>query len=130
MKNLLTVLITFLSFPVFSQDTLQVMQYNLLNYGNFYSDCTTSTNSVSTKNIHLKTITKYVKPDILTVNEISDDVNYHQLILDNVLNTDGVNYYRKAVSFNYAQSDIVNMLYYNSKKTSALQSRCGAFCSS
>ena len=99
-----------------AQDTIQVMQYNLLNYGNYFGDCTTSSNNVNTKNGHLRTIIDYVKPDIFTVNELSDNTSYHQMILDQVLNTDGVNYYRKAVSFNAADSYIVNMLYFNKNK--------------
>jgi len=57
-----------------------------------------------------------VNPDIFTVNELSENTSYHQMILDQVLNTDGVNTYRKAVSFNFADSYIVNMLYYNHQK--------------
>jgi len=59
-----------------------------------------------------------VQPDIFTVNELTDNTSYHQVILDQVLNTNGVNKYRKAVSFNYADSYLVNMLYYNSEKLS------------
>jgi len=118
MRKLFIILITILSFTTYAQDTLQVMQYNLLNYGNYWSDCTTSTNNVNTKNVHLKTIINYVKPDIFTVNELSENTSYHQMILDQVLNTGGVNNYRKGVSFNYADSYLVNMLYYNKNKLS------------
>jgi exonuclease III len=38
------------------------------------------------------------------------------MILDQVLNTNGVSKYRKAVSFNFANSYIVNQMYYNSEK--------------
>ncbi len=104
-----------------AQDTLQVMQYNLLNYGNYFGDCTTSSNNVNTKNVHLRTIIDYVKPDIFAVNELSDDISYHQMILNQVLNIDGENKYRKGVSFNYADSYIVNMLYFNSEKLALYQ---------
>jgi endonuclease/exonuclease/phosphatase family metal-dependent hydrolase len=106
----------FIGISIQAQDSLQIMQYNLLNYGNYWSDCTTTSNNVSTKNIHLKKIIKYVKPDIFTVNELSENTSYHQMILDQVMNTDGVNYYRKAVSYNYADSYLVNMIFYNSNK--------------
>ncbi len=99
-----------------AQDTLQVMQYNLMHYGNFFGDCTSSTNNVNTKNGHLSTIIDYVKPDIFTVNELSENTSYHQMILDQALNVDGVTHYRKAVSFNAADSYIVNMLYFNKNK--------------
>jgi len=116
MKKTLILVFSTLALSLFSQDTLQVMQYNLLNYGNYWNDCTTSSNNVNTKNIHLKTIIKYVQPDIFTVNELSEETSYHQMILNQVLNTDGTNKYRKAVSFNYANSYLVNMLYYNNEK--------------
>lgn len=105
-----------ISWTLLAQDTLQVMQYNLLQYGNYFGDCTSSTNNVNTKNMHLRTITQYVQPDIFTVNELSENTSYHQMILDQVLNIDGVNKYRKAVSFNFADSYLVNMLYFNSQK--------------
>lgn len=92
------------------------MHYNLLNYGNDFGDCNSNNNNVNTKNEHLKKIVNYVKPDIFTVNELSDNTIYHQLILNNVLNIEGETKYKKAVSFNFANSNIVNMLYYNSEK--------------
>jgi endonuclease/exonuclease/phosphatase family metal-dependent hydrolase len=116
MKNLLTLIITLFSVYSYSQDTLQVMQYNLLNYGNYTNYCPSSVNNVNTKNIHLRTIIHYVKPDIFTVNELSKATSYHQMILDQVMNENGGNKYRKAVSFNYADSYLVNMLYYNQQK--------------
>lgn len=116
MRIILTFSFLFTSWILMAQDTLQVMQYNLLQYGNYFGDCTTSSNNVNTKNIHLRTLTKYVQPDIFTVNELSENTSYHQMILDQVLNIDGENKYRKAVSFNFADSYLVNMLYYNSQK--------------
>lgn len=104
------------TFTLSAQDTIQLMQYNLLHYGNYFGDCTESTNNVNTKNIHLRSIVDYVKPDIFTVNELSDNTSYHQMILDQVLNINGVNHYRKAVSINAANSFIVNMLYFNKNK--------------
>jgi len=38
------------------------------------------------------------------------------MILDQVLNTDGETKYRKGVSYNFADSYVVNMIYYNSEK--------------
>ncbi|NPD47669.1 MULTISPECIES: T9SS type A sorting domain-containing protein [unclassified Lentimicrobium] len=116
MRIIYTLGFLFIFWSLSAQDTIQIMQYNLLNYGNYYGDCTTSNNNVNSKNGHLRTIIDYVKPDIFTVNELSDNTTYHQMILDQVLNTDGVDYYRKAVSFNAADSYIVNMLYFNKNK--------------
>lgn len=116
MRTIYTLGFLLIFWSLSAQDTIQVMQYNLLQYGNYFSDCTTSTNNVNTKNAHLKTIIDHVKPDIFTVNELSENTTYHQMILDQVLNTDEVNYYRKAVSFNAADSYLVNMLYFNKNK--------------
>lgn len=116
MKFVTTTLFSLIFMSIFGQDTIQMMQYNLLNYGNYYGDCTTSTNNVNTKNGHLRTIINHVNPDVFTVNELSDNTTFHQMILDQVLNTNGETKYRKAVSFNYAGSYIVNMLYYNRNK--------------
>lgn len=116
MKQTILLLLSLSFSSLFAQDTLQLMHYNLLNYGNYWGDCTSSTNNVNTKNTHLKKIIRYVQPDIFTVNEISENTSYHQMILDQVLNVEGETKYRKAVSFNFADSYIVNQLYYNSEK--------------
>jgi hypothetical protein len=99
-----------------AQDTVKLMQYNLLNYGVNSSYCTPTNNNVDEKNTNLSIIIKYAKPDILTVNEISSDPYYHQYLLDHALNVDGVSYYSKAAFTNYAGSEIINMLYYNAVK--------------
>ena len=101
---------------LFAQDTIKVMQYNLLNYGNYYNDCTESNNNVADKNEYLKTIIQYVKPDIFAVNEMGKGQNYQSSLLNDALNVDGVYYYQKANYSNTANSYIVNMLYYNSEK--------------
>jgi len=99
-----------------SQDTLTVVQYNLLNYGNTTSYCTTVNNNINEKDGYLKTIINYLKPDIFTVNELGKSQSVHQHLLDQVLNKSGVDYYRKADFLKIADSYLVNMLYYNSEK--------------
>jgi len=117
MKKLLLVLFIVLgAFTVRAQDTLTFLQYNLLNYGNFTSYCTTTNNNVSRKNGYIGTIVHYVKPDIFTVNEITGARAYHKNLLDNALNTGGVNYYRMATSLSPDDAYLVNMLYYNKNK--------------
>lgn len=101
---------------IFAQDTLKVMHYNLLYYGEITSFCNNSNNSLSMKDPHLRTILNYVKPDIFTVNEISSSTGIHQHLLDQNLNTGGVGHYRKAGFNPVAGSNIVNMLYYDSRK--------------
>ncbi len=117
MKKLLLVLFIILgAFTVRAQDTLTFLQYNLLNYGNFTSYCTTTNNNVSRKNGFIGTIVHYVKPDIFSVNEITGTRTYHKDLLDNALNTGGVNYYKMAESLSPDGAYLVNMLYYNKNK--------------
>ncbi|PCJ77849.1 MAG: hypothetical protein COA57_16475, partial [Flavobacteriales bacterium] len=93
--------------------------YNLLNYGNYNSWCTTSNNNVNDKDVFLKTIVKYVMPDVFCVNELGVNMGggdnvFAIRIRDNVLNTDGITYYQKAA--HTGSSSLVNMIYYNSNK--------------
>ena len=111
-----TILILFAGICIKAQDEIKVMHYNLLNYGNYTSYCTINNNSVDNKDVHLKTIIDYVLPGIFTVNELDELTYYHQRILDDVLNTNGRDYYQKANSINYANSYLTNMLYYDSRK--------------
>jgi len=96
-----------------AQDTLKVMQYNLLYYGKDIYDCDSENNNIDDKNSYLITILDYVQPDIFCVNEMdasADDVDY---LMDNVLNIDGVSYWKHA---NLSGSFSINMIYYNSEK--------------
>ena len=118
MKKLLFLVLILLGLQTFAQETLKIMQYNLLNYGNFTDYCTVSNNNVESKTTWLKTIIDYYLPDIFTVNEISNNTTYHTKILNEVMNTSGRTWYQKAATTNYAGSDIVNMLYFDSRKVS------------
>ncbi len=100
----------------FSQDTIKVMQYNLLNYGNYTSYCTSTNNNISTKNASLKTIIDNTLPDIFTVNEMGAQNSLAIEILDNCLNVNGRTWYGKAGYTNNQNSDIVNMLFYDTRK--------------
>lgn len=99
-----------------AQDTLTVMQYNMLNYGNYTSYCTSENNNHEQKDIYLRTILNHVNPAIFTVNEMSAYEFYHNRILTEVLNTDGIDYYNKAEITNIAGSYIINSLFYDSRK--------------
>ncbi|MGD1843990.1 MAG: T9SS type A sorting domain-containing protein [Salibacteraceae bacterium] len=103
-------------FSAFGQDTLRVMHYNLLNYGNFTSSCTSTNNALADKDVHLTTICNYVKPDILTVNEMGDNNVYGNRILANVLNTGSKTSYEKGDFTNNGFSSIVNHIFYDSDK--------------
>ncbi|PKP51916.1 MAG: hypothetical protein CVT92_11280 [Bacteroidetes bacterium HGW-Bacteroidetes-1] len=99
-----------------AQDTLTMMQYNLLYYGEITSFCNNTNNSLEMKDPFLRTILDHVQPDIFTVNELSSNEAIHQHLLDSALNINGINYYRRAQASNSANSGIVNMLYYDSRK--------------
>jgi hypothetical protein len=87
----------------FTQDTLTVMTYNLLNYPN--------TNA--TRYNDLKQIITYTKPDIFICSEITD-VSAVNLLLNNSFNVSPVNYYDHC---NFVDGyDTDNMLYYNTNK--------------
>lgn len=110
-----------ISFIARAQDTLTVLQYNLLYYGENTDWCNSSNNNINDKDEYLKTIINYVQPDIFAVNEMSKSPSIHLHLLDQVLNADGNDTYEKANFIAEAGSDIVNMLYYN-KEILALHS--------
>jgi hypothetical protein len=111
--NLLIFLfVTFLS-QLKAQDTLRVMQYNLLNYGKDVYDCNQQTNNRDDKNGYLKTLFSYYLPDVFTVNEMDGDEADVKYLLDNALNTDGRTQYAQAA---YSGTYLINMLYYNANK--------------
>lgn len=116
--SLLACVFVFLGKNILAQETIKVMQYNLMYYGKNVYECTSTTNYIEDKNKNLKTIIQYVKPDIFGVNEldgnksypISDDASY---LLDNALNVDGVDYYRKT---DFPNIYLANTVFYNSNK--------------
>lgn len=101
-----------------SQDTLTMMQYNLLMFGNDFSACNQTNNSYITKTENLQLILNYVKPDILLVNEINQSFIYHDYILTYALNINGINSWQRANPPNLSASEITNQLFYNSDKLS------------
>jgi len=120
MKHLLTAVLLLLMGSLAAQDTLTYMHYNILYYGENNGGCNSSSNSVTNKNIYLKTITGYVKPDIVAVNEISSNAYYHNLLLTSVFNINGVDYYKMGNPPNLSGSFIINQIYYNSEKLTLL----------
>ena len=118
-RHLLIACFLFFQLGLWAQDTLTVMQYNLLEYGNFnsgWANCDESTNNTQTKDESILTILNHVKPDILTVNEFGAS----PMILDNFLrhnlNINGINYWKSDNIVNYANSNIINHIFYNSNK--------------
>ncbi len=119
-KQLFPILLLFLTISsgLVAQDTIRMMQYNLMYYTNSsgISDCNSSTNNLDTKDAALKTIFQYVKPTILCVNELGTSMTYVNRILDNAINTDGVDYYEHGLLTNYSGGNIANMIYYDTRK--------------
>jgi hypothetical protein len=101
-------------------DTIIMMQYNLMYYTTSVPQgCVANTSYLDQKDENLKKIIKYSNPDVFCVNEIGSDITYVNRILNNVLNSDGVNYYAACPLTNHSgggYSSIANMLYYDSRK--------------
>lgn len=117
MKKILLWLFVFSVFTVSAQDTLTVLQYNLLNYGNYTSYCTRSNNNYLTKDGYIHTIVNYIKPDIFAVEEMSPSPAIQKHLLNYALNTGGVTTYKMANFIRHnTYAYTMPMLYYNSKK--------------
>ena len=118
-KNILLLTVLLAAFWVgHAQDTLRMMQYNLMYYteNSGVSDCNQTTNNLDQKDANLRTIFEYVMPDVFCVNEIGSNVTYADRILDNVININGRDYYRHGPLTNYSGGYIANMIFYDSRK--------------
>lgn len=118
-KIFLFIFIALISVFASAQDTITVMQYNLLEYGNYnsgWASCFETNNNTQQKDEDIRTILKYVKPDIFTVNEFgASDAICNDFMRHN-LNIEGVNYWKSDNRINYANSNIINHIFYNSNK--------------
>lgn len=119
---LFTSLFFFSLAEVRAQDTLRVMQYNILNYRNTTQQCNGTTNNSSNKEANISKIIAATLPDVLVINEMGADFRNPIFLLDNALNKDGRTFYEPAAYSNLTSSSLVNMLYYNKNKL-ALQSQ-------
>lgn len=117
MKVLVSLVLSFFSFFVaIGQDQIKVISYNLLNYGNYTSYCTTTNNNISSKNAILRPIIQYYQPDILGVVELAANSWVVDKLLDSVMNYSEPNKYGRANYSNMSSSDLVSMLFYNKHK--------------
>lgn len=116
MRYYLLLFVLAVSVRVSAQDSITVVQYNLLNYGNYTEYCTNSNNNHVTKEGYLRTIIDYAKPQIFTVNEITSLNFYHDRLLTEVMNTNGRGYFKRTPATNYAGSDIINMMFYDTTR--------------
>lgn len=117
-KNIL--IIALLLAPLLSKatapDTVRVMQYNLLNYGNYTDYCPQEVNSVSDKNRYIRTILTAYYPDIFTVCEVGKASNLPGDFLRNNLNINGITYWKTEAGANTSNSYLTNCIFYNSDK--------------
>lgn len=102
-----------------AQDIITVMQYNLLYYGNYnsgYADCFETNNNTQRKDECIRTIVDYVKPDIFTVCEFGATQQLQNDFLRHNLNINGASYWQSDNIINYAGSNIINHIFYDSRK--------------
>ena len=94
--HLIIILALQLTWPAMAQDTLTVMQYNLLNYGNYnsgFAECFETNNNTQRKDECIRTIVNYVKPDIFTVCEFGATQALQNAFISHNLNINGANYW-------------------------------------
>lgn len=121
MKRFGTLILLFLGMisGLSAQDTITVMQYNLLEYGNYnssFANCYESNNNTQEKDECIRTILDYVRPDILTVNEFGATAALRDNFLRHNLNLNGLTNWKSDDIVNYANSNIINHIFYNSDK--------------
>jgi len=86
-------------------DTVRILQYNLLNYGN-------SANPATYKDPRLSTIINFVHPDIFGANEIANSAAHAQNILNTVLGQG----WEKGAYVNTGNEVQTNMLFWRTDK--------------
>ena len=118
-KNKLFILFLLLGFSFLASaqtETLKVMQYNLLNYGNNTGYCNTTNNNINDKNGYIRTILTAYYPDIFTVCEMGRNTSLPNDFVEKNLNINGVDYWMTKPGANSANSSLTNCVFYNSSK--------------
>jgi hypothetical protein len=110
------VLLSLANFLKAQSDTITVMHYNLLHYGNTTTYCTQTNNNIINKAQNMAMIMNHVKPHILTVNEMGANSFAPNHFLDNALNVNNINYYQGGTLSNVSGDNIANFLYYDARK--------------
>lgn len=113
--TLFTVLFLFNTGKSQVKDTVTIMHYNLLYYGETTTSCTVNNNNVSDKDTYFRRIVNHVQPDILTVNEMGCNDTYSKRIRDLVLNNSEKKYELTVLQKSGSQN-ICNMLFYKTDK--------------
>lgn len=121
MRKKIHILLAFLLITISaqSQDTITVLQYNLLYYGNYnsgFADCYETNNNTQRKDECIRTIVDYVKPDIFTVCEFGATQALQSNFMRHNLNINGANYWQSDNIINYAGSNIINHIFFDSRK--------------
>ena len=122
-KNWLTILLTLFLFNIGKgqvKDTVTIMHYNLLYYGDATTFCTVNNNNVNDKDTYLKRIINYIQPDIFTVNEMGCNAVYAKRIKDLVLNYSEKKYELTVLQKSGSQN-ICNMLFYKTSKVKVVK---------
>ena len=112
-------LLILLSFNAKAQDVITVMQYNLLEYGNYnsgFADCYETNNNTQRKDECIRIILDLVKPDIFTVCEFGATQSLLTNFVKHNLNINGASYWKSDDIINYAHSNIINHIFYDSRK--------------
>ena len=118
-RHLLIICLALTALAAHSQDTLTVMQYNLLYYGNYnsgFADCYETNNNTQRKDECIRTILDYVRPDIFTVCEFGATQALQTNFLRHNLNINGADYWQTDDIINQAGSNIINHIFFDSRK--------------
>lgn len=100
-----------------SQDTIRLMHYNLMQYSlTPYGGCTLANNNLDKKDSLLKVILNHANPDVITVNEITNTQAHIDRIQNNVLNTNGIDYWKSGQLTSLSGGTMANIIYYDSRK--------------
>ncbi len=111
-RPLLFLILFLIAASVFSQQSIRIMHYNLLNYGVTTGGCNNTNNNVIDKNQYLHTILNYVNPHILTVNEINCSVQTYDILLDGCLDAYMQGKFERIAKTCNAIQALSNMVYY------------------
>ncbi|MDD2637245.1 MAG: T9SS type A sorting domain-containing protein [Bacteroidales bacterium] len=117
--KILIINLVLISFSALSQSNIKVMSYNLLNFGNYTSYCTSTNNPHEDKADYLATIVNNQQPDIIAVCELGKGPNANYMtnfILGNSLNINGEIKWLAAAPTDQSGSYLINGLYYDSNK--------------
>ncbi len=102
-----------------AQDTLRLMHYNLMQYSiNQFGSCNLTNNNLDKKDSLLKIILQHANPHVITVNELGNTQAHVSRILENVLNKNGVNYWKSGQLTSLSGGTLSNMIFYDNRKVS------------